>query len=166
MHRPELLILDEPTSGLDPLVQHAVAELLEDVISDGRTVFFSSHVLPEVERLSHTVAIIRAGKIVAIEDVAAIKGRAVHVIEVTFAVEPPREAFASLPGVTELHREGPLVRLQAHDGIDALLKRVAQYSVVDLRTEQPSLEDTFLALYSEQQSDETEVQEAPRRARA
>jgi ABC-2 type transport system ATP-binding protein len=148
MHRPELLILDEPTSGLDPLVQQQVGALLEDVARDGRTVFFSSHILPEVERLSHTVAIIRAGTIVAVEDVAKLKGRATHIIEVTFEAEPPVDAFVSLPGVTELHRDGPLLRLQARDGVDALLKRIALYRVLDLRTEQPSLEDTFLALYA------------------
>jgi len=148
MHRPELLILDEPTSGLDPLVQQRVGALLEDVARDGRTVFFSSHILPEVERLSHAVAIIRAGRIVAVEDVAKLKGRATHIIEVTFEAEPPIDAFVSLPGVAELHRDGSVLRLQARDGIDALLKRIALYRVLDLRTEQPSLEDTFLALYA------------------
>ena len=62
MHRPDVLILDEPTSGLDPLVQQEVAKLLEEAAASGRTVFFSSHVLPEVERLSHAVAIIRRAR--------------------------------------------------------------------------------------------------------
>ena len=147
VHRPELLILDEPTSGLDPLMQQAVAHLLQEVVRDGRTVFFSSHVLSEVERLSHAVAIIRAGSIVAVEEVGRLKSRSMHILEVTFAEEPPQLAFTSLAGVTELRRDGPLVRLQARDGVDALLKRIAQFSVLDLRSEQPSLEDTFLAYY-------------------
>jgi ABC-2 type transport system ATP-binding protein len=147
MHRPELLVLDEPTGGLDPLVQETVAELLEDVVRDGRTVFFSSHILSEVERLSEAVAIIREGKIVAVEEIARLKSRSVHVVEVTFAQAPPANAFA-LPGVTELRRDGAMVHLQARDGIDALLKAIARYTVVDLRTEQPSLEDVFLAYYS------------------
>ena len=155
MHRPELLILDEPTSGLDPLMQQEVARILEDVARDGRTVFFSSHVLSEVERLSHAVAIIRAGTIVAVEQVAALKSRSVHVLEVTFAEEPPEHAFAALAGVTELHRDGALIRLQAREGVDALLKRIAQFRVLDLRTEQPSLEDSFLAYYA----DEPEAEE-------
>jgi len=147
MHRPELLVLDEPTSGLDPLVQEQVALMLEEAVADGRTVFFSSHVLSEVERLSQSVAIIRAGAIVAVEDIAHLKSRSVHVLEVTFAQPPPRAAFA-IPGVTELRRDGNMVHLQARDGIDALLKAIARYPVVDLRTEQPSLEDVFLAYYS------------------
>jgi ABC-2 type transport system ATP-binding protein len=149
MHRPELLVLDEPTSGLDPLVQEEVARLLEDAVRDGRTVFFSSHVLPEVERLSQAVAIIREGKIVAVEDIAQLKGKSMHVIEVTFGVEPPAHLFA-LPGVRELRRDGNMVHLQARDGIDAVIKAIARYPVLDLRTEQASLEDTFLAYYSDQ----------------
>jgi ABC-2 type transport system ATP-binding protein len=148
MHRPDLLILDEPTGGLDPLVQEEVARILEEVVADGRTVFFSSHVLPEVERLSHTVAIIRAGRIVAVEDVARLKARSVHVVQVTFADPPPIGLFA-LPGVQELHRDGNTVRVQASDSIDAVVKAVARYEIVDLRTEQPNLEDVFLAFYSE-----------------
>jgi ABC-2 type transport system ATP-binding protein len=153
MHRPELLVLDEPTSGLDPLVQEAVADMLEDVVRDGRTVFFSSHVLSEVERLSQSVAIIREGRVVAVEDIARLKSRSVHVVEVTFAQAPPAGAFA-LPGVKELRRDGTTVHLQARDGIDALIKVIARYPVVDLRTEQPSLEDVFLAYYSGETRDQ------------
>ncbi len=153
MHRPELLILDEPTSGLDPLVQEEVAHLLEEAVRDGRTVFFSSHVLPEVERLSQAVAIIREGQIVAVEDIARLKSRSVHVIEVTFAQEPPAHLF-SLPGVTELRRDGATVHLQARDGIDAVIKVIARYPVIDLRTEQPSLEDVFLAFYAPGRDDD------------
>jgi ABC-2 type transport system ATP-binding protein len=147
IHRPEVLILDEPTSGLDPLIQQEVAKLLEEAVAEGRTVFFSSHVLPEVERLSHTVAVIREGTIVAVEDIARLKSRSVHVIEVTFAEPPPADLFA-LPGISELQRDGNTIRLQARDGLDAAIKAIAAYRVVDLRTEQPSLEDFFLAQYA------------------
>jgi ABC-2 type transport system ATP-binding protein len=159
MHRPELLLLDEPTSGLDPLVQEAVADLLEDVVRDGRTVFFSSHVLSEVERLSQSVAFIREGKIIAVEDIGRMKSRSVHIVEVTFASGAPPTAAFVLPGVTELQRDGDVVRLQARDGIDALLKAIARYPVVDLRTEQPSLEDIFLAYYSGAQSGDVDEKE-------
>ncbi len=159
MHRPDLLILDEPTSGLDPLVQQEVARLLEEAVGEGRTVFFSSHVLPEVERLSHAVAIIRQGKIVAVEDIAQLKSRSVHVLEVTFAEPPPADLFA-LPGVRELRRDGTIVRIQALDGLDAAVKAIAAYRVVDLRTEQPSLEDFFLAHYADETHPEEEEADA------
>ncbi len=148
MHRPELLILDEPTSGLDPLVQNAVASLLEDAVAGGCTVFFSSHVLSEVERLSHSVAIIRRGRIVAVEDVGKLKSRSVHVVEVTFALPPPARIFDTIAGVEVLRHDGPTFRLQARQGIDALLKTIARYTVIDLRTEQPSLEDAFMEYYA------------------
>lgn len=146
MHRPELLILDEPTSGLDPLVQETVAGLLEEAVAEGRTVFFSSHVLSEVERLAHTVAIIREGRIVAVEEVAKLKARSVHVFEVTFAGPPP--ALTGLDGIREMRRDGRTVRLQVSGAVDPLIKLLARHEVVDLRTEQPSLEDVFLAYYS------------------
>jgi ABC-2 type transport system ATP-binding protein len=155
MHRPDVLILDEPTSGLDPLVQQEVAKLLEEAVAEGRTVFFSSHVLPEVERLSYAVAVIRQGNIVAVEDIARLKSRAVHVLEVTFAEPPPADLF-DLPGVRELHRDGAMVHIQALDGIDAAIKAIAAYRVIDLRTEQPSLEDFFLAHYSAPEEERVE----------
>jgi ABC-2 type transport system ATP-binding protein len=157
MHRPDVLILDEPTSGLDPLVQDEVVKVLEEATAEGRTVFFSSHVLPEVEKISHSVAIIRAGEIVAVEDVARMKSRSMHIVEVTFAAPPPQGLFR-LPGVSELRRDGATVRLQARDGIDAVIKAIATQRVVDLRTEQTNLEDVFLAYYTEA----TEPEEARR----
>ena len=153
LHRPELLILDEPTSGLDPLVQQEVAQLLEEAVADGRSVFFSSHVLSEVERLSHAVVIIRSGSIVAVEDIARLKGRSVHILEVTFAAPPPAGLFA-LPGVRELRRDGNTVHVQSRDSLDAVVKAIAQQQVVDLRTEQPSLEEIFLAYYSAAEPEE------------
>jgi ABC-2 type transport system ATP-binding protein len=145
LHRPELLVLDEPTSGLDPLVQQEVAQLLEEAVADGRTVFFSSHVLSEVERLSHAVAIIRSGSIVAVEDIARLKGRSVHILEVTFAEPPPIDLFA-LPGNT--------VHVQSRDSLDAVIKAIGSHQVIDLRTEQPSLEEIFLAYYSNAETEE------------
>jgi ABC-2 type transport system ATP-binding protein len=153
VHRPEVLILDEPTSGLDPLVQLEVERLLEEAVADGRTVFFSSHILSEVERLSHAVAIIRSGLIVAVEDIARLKGRSVHILEVTFAEPPPADLFA-LPGVRELRRDGNTVHVQSRDSLDAVIKAIGRHQVVDLRTEQPSLEDIFLAYYSGTETEE------------
>jgi len=148
MHQPDVLVLDEPTSGLDPLVQEQVEKLLREQAQAGRTVFFSSHVLSEVESLCHRVGFIRSGRIVAVEDVAALKGRSLHIVEVTFRGSVPVDAF-SLPGVREVQRQGDVVHLEVRDNIDAALKAIARYPVVDLRTEQPSIEQVFLAYYHE-----------------
>jgi beta-exotoxin I transport system ATP-binding protein len=156
MHRPEILVLDEPTSGLDPLVQDEVARILFDFSADGRTVFFSSHVMSEVERMCHRAAFLREGRLIAVEDVGAIKGRSLHIVEVTFAEPVPSNAF-QLPGTREIERDGNTVHLEVQDGIDAAIKAIAKYQVVDLRTEQPSLEQVFRAYYRE---DDEETRDA------
>ena len=74
MHQPELLIFDEPTSGLDPLVQQEFYHLIAEVKASGRTVFLSSHNLPEMERVCDRVGFIRHGRLVAVEDISTLKG--------------------------------------------------------------------------------------------
>ncbi|HLF76480.1 MAG TPA: ABC transporter ATP-binding protein [Dehalococcoidia bacterium] len=148
MHRPRVMVLDEPTSGLDPLVQEQVEQILAELAAEGHTVFFSSHVLSEVEQMCHSVAILRKGRLVAVESVANLKGRSLHILEVTFAEPVPAGAF-ELPGIDELRRDGNLVHLQVRSHLDDAIKAVARYPVVDLRTEQPSLEEVFLAYYQD-----------------
>lgn len=146
MHRPTVLILDEPTSGLDPLVQHRFIELLREEAARGATVFFSSHVISEVERVCERVGILRAGRLVAVEPVARLLGRSLHRLEVTFAAPPPPGAF-DLPQVTELERRNATVWLQTTGGLDQLIKALARYPVVDLHVERPGLEEIILTYY-------------------
>lgn len=153
MHEPQVIVLDEPTSGLDPLVQEELADILNERVADGASVFFSSHVLSEVERLCHRVAIIRGGRLIAVEDVSQLKGRSLHIVEVTFAEPVPEGVFDS-PGVREVARAGRTVHLEVRSGLDAALKAIASYQVVDLRTEQPSLEQVFLTYYHDSIDDE------------
>jgi ABC-2 type transport system ATP-binding protein len=148
MHRPDVLVLDEPTSGLDPLVQEEVASLLAEFAAEGRTIFFSSHVLSEVERMCHRVAFLRAGKLVAVEAVSALKGRSLHMVEVTFAGPVPPTDFA-IDGVTVVQSQGQTLHLEVRNNLDAALKAIARHRVVDLRTEQPSLEQVFRVYYED-----------------
>jgi ABC-2 type transport system ATP-binding protein len=150
MHRPRVLVLDEPTSGLDPLVQDEVDQILRELSNAGHAIFFSSHVLSEVERLCERVVIIRKGRLVAEEDVVSIRGRTLHILEVTFASQVPLDAFR-LPGVDEVRRDGNVIHLRVTSNLDTLIKAIAAYPVVDLRTEQPSLEDVFLAYYKDEE---------------
>ncbi len=148
MHQPDVLMLDEPTSGLDPLVQHEVWLILEEVAAAGRTVFFSSHVLSEVERICHRVGIIRTGRLVAIEEIGTLKARALHIIEVTFAEPVPEAAFAG-PAVDVVQHDKNKVQLRVRDHLDDVIKLIARYPVLDLRTDQASLEEIFLAYYED-----------------
>jgi ABC-2 type transport system ATP-binding protein len=149
LHQPDLLLLDEPTSGLDPLVQQTFNELLREVVAEGRTVFLSSHILSEVQRLADRVAIIREGSLELVEAVDVLRARAFVRVEATFSTPPPQEAFANLPGVRELERRGPVVVLALEGAADPLIKALARYEVLALDSHEADLEDFFLALYRE-----------------
>jgi ABC-2 type transport system ATP-binding protein len=147
MHRPELLVLDEPTSGLDPLVQQTFYELARETVADGRTVFLSSHVLSEVQHVADRVALVRDGRLVLVDSVENLRARARARVEVTFAVPPPEDAFAGLPGVRVLERRGDVVLFTLEGEIDPLLKALARHRVVALDSREANLEDVFLSLY-------------------
>jgi ABC-2 type transport system ATP-binding protein len=145
--RPEVLLLDEPTSGLDPLVQRAVWEMLQREASEGTTVFFSSHVMSEVEVTCERVGILRQGRLVAVEPVATLKGRSLRHIEVSFAGAAPEAAVFAIPGVHEIRREHSTLEFEVPGEVDPLLKALASYHVVDLRTEQATLDEILLGYY-------------------
>jgi ABC-2 type transport system ATP-binding protein len=150
MHEPDLLILDEPTQGLDPLVQQQFHLLVEEHARAGRTVLLSSHVMPEVERLADRVAIIRDGAMIAVEDIGDLKARAPRTLEIHFAEPVGAETFMGLPGVQDVEAHSDVVRLSLQGHVDAIIKAAARFEVVDLETQQPSLEDAFLSLYGDQ----------------
>ncbi len=153
-HDPEVLILDEPTSGLDPLVQQEFYAILREFSVKGRTVFFSSHVLSEVERLCDRVAVIREGRIVTVDEIAALREKMVRRMTVTFAGPVPAEQIA-VAGTSVVETVGNTVTLNVGAGLDALLKRIAGFEVVDLEYERPNLEETFLELYSADNGEES-----------
>jgi ABC-2 type transport system ATP-binding protein len=149
MHRPELLILDEPTTGLDPLMQQVLYELLEEVRRDGRTVFFSSHILPEVERLCDRVGILREGRLVAVETVADLKRVAVRRMDLVFDGPVDPEPFRAIPGVREVTAAGSTLHVAVQGSLDPLIKAAAQHTLLNIITYEPNLEEAFLAFYRE-----------------
>lgn len=153
MHRPELLILDEPTEGLDPLVRQQFQLIVEQIRSEGRTVFLSSHVLPEVERLCDRVGIIRDGRLIAIEDIGDLKSRSLRTLDIHFARPVPAEAFSGVAGVQSVEPHGDVLRIAVSGPIDAIVKAAARFEVLDLTSYRASLEDVFLALYGKGEHD-------------
>lgn len=154
MHRPELLLLDEPTSGLDPLVQQEVLRLVAEARAEGATVFFSSHVLSEVQEIAERVAIIRQGIVVEVAETATLIQRAFRRVRVRFREPVDAAAFASLAGVKLLNHDSNLsVLLQVEGEVDSLIKRLAELPVKDFETERPSLEEIFLAYYEGDQKE-------------
>jgi ABC-2 type transport system ATP-binding protein len=155
MARPDLLLLDEPTSGLDPLMQQEVYRLLREAKADGATIFFSSHIIGEVGAIAERVAIIRQGVIVEEAEPDSLINMALRRIRLRFRQPVDAESLGHVDGVTLLSREDDTgVTLQVEGEVDALIKALAAFPVVDLQTEHPSLEEIFLAYYK---SDETEV---------
>jgi len=156
-HKPALVILDEPTLGLDPLIQQEFYSLIDQVKAEGRTVFVSSHILHEVERVCDRVGIIRQGHLVAVEQVAELKRKRLRQMEITFGSAVPASEF-DLPGVREVVQSDGTLRflLEETPGVlDTVIKRAAQYAVVDIKYEQPTLEDIFLAYYRKEGDDAT-----------
>jgi ABC-2 type transport system ATP-binding protein len=153
MHRPELLMLDEPTSGLDPLIQQEVLNLIREARSEGATVFFSSHMLSEVEAVTDRVAIIRQGVIVEVGDTSSLTKRALHRVTVRFLEPVDCRGLERLAGIQMLSRgDDNSITLQVTGVMDGLIKALGAYPVSEIETSRPSLEEIFLAYYKQENS--------------
>jgi ABC-2 type transport system ATP-binding protein len=149
-HQPDVIVLDEPTGGLDPLVQETFLTLLTEARGRGQTVFFSSHVLAEIERVADRVGIIREGKLIAVENPNTLTGKAVRQVRIEFAApldDGERAAFTRIPGVEGFAMEGTVARFSVADHMDEIVKLAARHTVLALDVERPSLEEIFLTFY-------------------
>ncbi len=150
MHKPELLILDEPTSGLDPLIQQEFYKLVKEAQANGQTVFLSSHVLPEVERVCDRVGIIREGRLVTVEKVVEMKDKALRRMEIVFDGDVPAAAFRDIPGVRDVETHNNHLTCTIVGVMDRLVKAAAQYTVVTMTSREPNLEEIFLTYYGKE----------------
>jgi ABC-2 type transport system ATP-binding protein len=149
--RPPLLLMDEPTNALDPLTQHILYEILNEYRETGTTLLFSSHNLPEVERMADRVGIIKEGHLVDTERIENLRSKRLRSVEIIFSGDVP-DGLETIPGILELERSGNRVQLKLRGGVNQLLKRVAQYDVVDFSVTHASLEDVFLEFYGQGKS--------------
>jgi ABC-2 type transport system ATP-binding protein len=147
MNRPPLLILDEPTNGLDPLMQQIFNRMMRAVRDEGRTVFLSSHVLSEVQAICDRVGILRSGQLKAVERVADLTHARFRWVTLRFNEQVPAAVVAGVPGVSEISENGLSLRFQLAGDFDPLLRAVSPYYVADMRVEEPTLEEIFLAFY-------------------
>ena len=147
MHDPELVILDEPTSGLDPLVQQRFYELILDSKGRGRTIFLSSHILSEVERVCDRVAILKQGRLIALHGISDLKRLRLKTLVVTFEHDLD-EAIFQLEGVRRIEKDARTVRLWVDANINGILQVLSQYPIDRISCGEASLEDVFLEYYS------------------
>ncbi len=157
MHKPRLLILDEPTSGLDPLNQQEFYRMVAEVRSDGRTVFLSSHILPEVEHTCDRVAIIREGRLVKIDHVSSLKDIHQHDVELSFPTRASAAWFQHVAGVAkvELLADEHILRLQVQGTLTEIMKIAVEHDATNIATREPTLEEVFLHFYEPEQPSPT-----------
>jgi len=151
-HDPELAILDEPTEGLDPLMQHAFYALMDDQRAKGRSIFFSSHVLSEVERICDRVAIIRSGHLMALQNVDDLLARRKKKVELRWRGVAPD--LSGVPGLADVEVKGDRMRATLEGDVSGFVRAIASPSLEDLTIEPARLEEAFLEYYSGDEASE------------
>ena len=154
MHKPRLLILDEPSTGLDPLNQQEFYKMVAEVHAEGRTVFLSSHILPEVEHTCDRVAIIREGRLVKIDHVSSLKDIRQHEVEISFAGPASVEWFKNVAGVTKVAQGANehILQLNVQGALTEIIQIAGVHHATNIDTHEPSLEEVFLRFYEPEQS--------------
>ncbi len=145
LHSPKLIILDEPTAGLDPLMQHKFFDLIREENKRGATIFFSSHILGEVQRLCNRVAIIKEGSVIAIQDMKTLQKdnyKKVHIETVDLD-----ENLFKIDGITDLTSANGTVSFFYKGDINTVLKLISSGKITDLSIEDPTLEEIFMHYY-------------------
>ncbi len=152
MHDPDLVIMDEPTTGLDPLVQQKFYDFLISQKKRGKTIFLSTHILAEAQKVCDRVAIIRNGKIVAIENVAEILARSGKIIKVRFkeAVTIDDLKTNDVRGIIE---EDGTFTIHVYGDINSTLKKISSHPVEDIKIGESTLEDIFITFYNGERND-------------
>jgi ABC-2 type transport system ATP-binding protein len=154
--RVPLMMLDEPTLGLDPLMQQEVLNIIREEADQGTTVFFSSHILSEVQKIADRVGIIRKGALVEIAQTDDLINRALTRASVQFAEPVPATSFEHLANIKimRVNDDGRSFTLEVSGEMDGLIKTLAQFPVRDLAIHRPSLEEVFLKYYKDDQGEE------------
>jgi ABC-2 type transport system ATP-binding protein len=153
MHKPRLLILDEPTSGLDPLNQQEFYKMVAEVQAEGRTVFLSSHILPEIEQTCDRVAIIREGRLIKIDHVSALKDIHQHDVEISFAGPASVEWFKNVASVAKVAQgaDEHTLQLNVQGELTEIIHLASQHNATNITTHEPTLEEVFLRFYEPEQ---------------
>lgn len=146
MSDPKLLVMDEPTLGLDPLLQNTIYQLLDDLKKKGTTIFFSSHNLPEVERVCDRVGIIKEGKMVAVETLKEMEGKRIHQVEVRFA-DKVKIAELKLEGVENIQELPDGFIFDVAGDINAVIRQLSKHELTDISITHAALEEVFLKFY-------------------
>ncbi len=148
MHQPQLVILDEPGSGLDPLIRKELFDILEELNQKGVTIFFSTHVLEEIERICNRVAMIKDGRLLHVGSVDNLPGHDMHIVIMKIAGQQPSKVeLARIGEAEEMPAKPGYYRILSRQPVDMLVNNLSQYKLNYLRISDPTLEEIFMELY-------------------
>lgn len=145
MHDPAVVMMDEPTAGLDPLMQQRVYDFLRGEKEKGKTLFFSSHILSEVDKICDRVGIIRDGELVALEDIDSLKEKRGKILRLKIDEDPEK-----FDGPEDMEIKDGWIEFVVTEDIDKWIKELSNYTVLDLEVNNFSLEDIFIHYYEEE----------------
>jgi ABC-2 type transport system ATP-binding protein len=145
LHQPKLLFLDEPTSGLDPLMQQKFFNLIQEENKRGATIFFSSHILAEVQKMCSRVAIIREGEIVTIEDIKTLQKD--NYKKINIVADGMEEKQFDVDGVSNLVKSDHSVSFFYKGDINVITRLIGANTISDVSIEEPTLEEIFMHYY-------------------
>ena len=145
MHDPQFIIMDEATSGLDPLMQEEFYKILEEEKSEGKTIFFSSHILNEVKRICDKVAIIKEGKIVKIEDIESLEDT--NIIKVKIEAEEIEKLEKELEIEQVITKQENKIEFLYSKEINSLIEKISKYKISKLLIQEIDMEEIFMHYY-------------------
>lgn len=146
LHEPKLIILDEPTSGLDPLMQQKFFELIAEENLKGATVFFSSHILSEVQKMCSRVAFIKDGKLIKLEKMSTLQENSYKKIGIETKEIISKEVF-DIKGVSKLESKGNSINFIFKGNINLIMAKMADINLSNISIEEPDLEEIFMHYY-------------------
>ncbi len=147
MNKPKLLVLDEPTSGLDPLMQQTAIDLLKEMQQNGTTIFLSSHIFSEIDKVAETVGFIKEGELIVEDELDTLKANAVKSLSIEFKHPIPEDLFKDSTNIQIVESTDTSVTINVTGSVDDVIKKISQFEVVDLLSEEASLEDVFMNYY-------------------
>ena len=147
MNKPKLLVLDEPTSGLDPLMQQTSIDLLKEIQQNGTTIFLSSHIFSEIDKVAETVGFIKQGELIVEDELDTLKANAVKSLSIEFKHPIPEDLFKDSTNIQIVESKDTSVTINVTGPVDDVIKKISQFEVVDLLSEEASLEDVFMNYY-------------------
>lgn len=149
MNEPEVVILDEPTSGLDPLMQKKFIELILEEKKKGTTIFMSSHIFEEIEKTCDRTAILKDGKLIAIDNMEELKNKRKKVFEIIFKTEKDANSFADKYNADVMKNQNTyMVKVAVSGEINNFIKDLSNYDVLDINSVTQTLEELFLHFYN------------------